>query len=69
MRVSILDINRYLEDKGYDIHPVKQSDGMYKCDIYKDDQYVRAAKNSYKTWQEAMRQTSIDMFNYFINVK
>lgn len=63
---SLLDVNRYLDKKGYVLTADKNKNGMYQCDIYKDGQFVKTAKNEYKTWDEAQRETSKDMFNYFI---
>lgn len=63
---SLIEVNRYLEEKGYELTADKNKNGMYRCDIYKDGQFVREAKNEYLTWEEAQEQTAIDMFNWFI---
>lgn len=63
---SLIEVYRYLEDKGYTLIVLENENGMYQCDIYKDLQFVRKAKNEYKTWEEAQEKTSIDMFNWFV---
>lgn len=63
---SLIDVYRYLNNKGYEITASLNEKNLYECYIYKDGQFVRKAKESYKTWFEAQEKTSIKMFNFFI---
>lgn len=52
------EINTYLENRGYDIFPVKQPNGMYKCDLYIKDQFAKTGEKEYNTWEQAKIETS-----------
>lgn len=64
---SLLDVYRFLNEKGYELTADKNNNNLYQCDIYKEGQFIKTAKKSYLTWNEAQEKTSTDIFNFLIN--
>ncbi len=60
---SNIEINRYLESKGYDIFPFKIDKGMFKISLWRHDEFVDFGRFEYTTWQEAQEKTSRDIYN------
>ena len=61
---SLFEIHNYLEHKGIDIYPVKQPNGMYRCQVYNSDKFQIDSSFEYKTHQEARDETARKIYKH-----
>ncbi|MGV6830337.1 MAG: hypothetical protein ACWA5P_02085 [bacterium] len=60
-----IQIVRNIEERGYDIIPDQLSNKKFIAILWLNEKFVKRGKKQYKTWQEAQRQTYIDLFKFF----
>lgn len=51
---------------GFDFIPVKQSNGLYKMQCWKDDKLIGLGKVEYKDWQFGIRETYKNFYLKYI---
>ena len=59
---SHFEMSNFLDDKGYDIYPIKEN-GMYRVTLWRNDGFIDYGKFLYETWQEAVETTTRDIYN------
>ena len=61
---SLFEIHNYLEHLGFDILPVKQPNGYYRCHLYKNNLHNKTSDKEYSTWQECRDETARIIYNH-----
>ena len=61
-QLSLIELNRYMESKGFNITIEKKQDGKYSAHLWSNDEYVKESQLTYKDQHEARKQTSINIY-------
>lgn len=56
MRPNLIDLTNYCNDRGLELVPVPQGNGV-SCNLYKDGEFFKEGEIVFKNWRDAQRET------------
>lgn len=59
--MSLIELTNYCNDKGYDLFPVREKEGV-RCIVFKDDKKLKEGNKVYKTWIECQRESYMKIY-------
>ena len=60
--ITPIQIQQELKDKGFDVVPEKQKNGMYKVYVWQGEKCHGIGKFEYKCWKQAVSKTNEDIY-------
>ena len=63
MKTPLIQIVNKVNNAGWDVQPVKKNNGMFRVSVWHFDKLFKKGEKEYKTWEEAVNTTYINLFN------
>jgi len=63
--ISPFELSNFIENKGFDVFPVRQPNGMYKCIVWQLEKSLGLGRFEYKSWKDAVYQTQLKIYDKY----